>query len=108
MGKMKDLAIQNSNEIWGDMDDSSRKNHLYFVIEDNFTAKSLLGLILNMFPDQDIYGSLCQHFRSQILDSYIEENMTVCQFCNGSGEGLHDGSRCQHCKGDGEVFLHGE
>jgi DnaJ-class molecular chaperone len=25
----------------------------------------------------------------------------LCRTCNGSGEGLHDGSRCSSCKGAG-------
>lgn len=27
----------------------------------------------------------------------------ICGQCNGSGEGMHDGSRCGYCKGSGEV-----
>lgn len=26
-----------------------------------------------------------------------------CSVCNGSGEGLHDGSTCPSCKGKGEI-----
>jgi len=26
----------------------------------------------------------------------------LCSWCNGSGEGQYDGSRCQKCKGLGE------
>lgn len=28
--------------------------------------------------------------------------MILCSYCNGSGEGMHDGTRCQACKGTGE------
>ena len=27
----------------------------------------------------------------------------ICNNCNGSGEGMYDGSVCQSCKGMGEV-----
>ena len=25
----------------------------------------------------------------------------ICPDCNGSGEGMYDGTRCGHCKGSG-------
>lgn len=33
----------------------------------------------------------------------IEDNPGYCFQCNGSGEGLHDGSTCSMCKGCGEM-----
>ena len=27
----------------------------------------------------------------------------ICPHCNGSGEGQHEGSRCNYCKGMGEL-----
>ena len=27
----------------------------------------------------------------------------ICNFCDGSGEGMVDGSTCSECKGNGEV-----
>lgn len=27
--------------------------------------------------------------------------MIICYWCDGSGEGLYDGSRCTKCKGSG-------
>jgi DnaJ-class molecular chaperone len=32
-----------------------------------------------------------------------ESEHGICQCCNGSGEGQHDGSTCSNCKGKGEV-----
>lgn len=32
-----------------------------------------------------------------------EEEDGICGACNGSGEGMYDGSRCYSCKGSGEV-----
>ena len=32
-----------------------------------------------------------------------EPESFICQACNGSGEGMFDGSRCPVCKGHGEV-----
>ena len=28
---------------------------------------------------------------------------TICRWCNGSGEGMYDGSSCKECKGSGAV-----
>ena len=36
--------------------------------------------------------------------SDYEEEEEICCHCNGSGEGLYDGSRCGHCKGTGVEF----
>ena len=30
-----------------------------------------------------------------------EEDPPICPYCNGSGEGMYDGTRCWHCKGGG-------
>lgn len=27
----------------------------------------------------------------------------ICPHCSGSGEGQHEGSRCNYCKGKGEI-----
>ena len=32
-----------------------------------------------------------------------EPDSFICSACNGSGEGMYDGSRCPVCKGHGEV-----
>ncbi len=29
----------------------------------------------------------------------------ICSACNGSGEGMFDGSRCSTCGGSGEVWV---
>jgi len=33
---------------------------------------------------------------------------SICPDCNGSGEGMHDGTRCATCKGRGELDYCGE
>lgn len=37
--------------------------------------------------------------------SLDDDNWTMCDKCNGSGEGYYDGSICQVCKGKGLVYL---
>ena len=27
----------------------------------------------------------------------------ICPACNGSGEGMHEGTTCRTCKGEGEI-----
>ena len=29
----------------------------------------------------------------------------LCAYCNGSGEGMHDGTTCTHCKGSGVHYV---
>jgi hypothetical protein len=38
------------------------------------------------------------------LGDVLEERETVlCYECRGSGEGMHDGTKCRYCGGSGEV-----
>lgn len=37
-------------------------------------------------------------------DDEEEEETVYCPQCNGSGEGMYDGSRCWLCKGSGEYY----
>ncbi len=38
---------------------------------------------------------------AQIMSEEVEEEPEVCPNCNGSGEGMHDGTKCSVCKGTG-------
>ncbi|MGZ5029052.1 MAG: hypothetical protein ACXWAT_00695 [Methylobacter sp.] len=35
------------------------------------------------------------------MDYAEEDESDICTNCNGSGEGMHDGTRCSTCKGKG-------
>ena len=35
-------------------------------------------------------------------NGYIED---ICGYCNGSGEGMYDGSTCYQCKGSGVEII---
>lgn len=37
------------------------------------------------------------------IDPNARYEMVLCSNCNGSGEGMYDGSRCSSCGGKGEV-----
>lgn len=43
--------------------------------------------------DGDEYETDCKEL-------YVEEN-PICPNCNGSGEGMYDGTKCTMCKGSG-------
>ena len=45
--------------------------------------------------DGDIICPECKANRDQ------EEDPPIYPYCNGSGEGMYDGTRCWHCKGEG-------
>lgn len=34
---------------------------------------------------------------------FSREDSVICGDCNGSGEGMHDGSICWTCGGEGEI-----
>jgi len=42
-----------------------------------------------------------EHFNGKIIEEDIPED-GICQTCNGSGEGMHEGTTCPTCKGRGE------
>ena len=33
----------------------------------------------------------------------VEDDLVICSNCNGSGEGMHEGTRCYVCHGKGTV-----
>lgn len=35
----------------------------------------------------------------------LDDDTEICAACNGSGEGMHDGSTCECCDGKGELPL---
>ena len=37
------------------------------------------------------------------MTTHMEED--ICPQCNGSGEGMYDGSRCSSCKGTGTAWI---
>jgi len=50
------------------------------------------------------YDDLDLGFESDYEDEdKVETEGGYCAVCNGSGEGMYDGTRCPTCKGKGEV-----
>jgi len=37
-------------------------------------------------------------------DGSEDDSEQMCGYCNGSGEGQYDGTRCSHCKGKGVIY----
>ena len=35
----------------------------------------------------------------------LSDDIVLCSNCNGSGEGMHDGTTCYVCRGSGEVSM---
>jgi DnaJ-class molecular chaperone len=40
-----------------------------------------------------------------LLHLDAEWESVICSTCNGSGEGMHEGSTCSSCGGSGEVMV---
>jgi len=43
----------------------------------------------------------CEWTLSNDDDEYEVEENPICPNCNGSGEGMYDGTKCTMCKGSG-------
>lgn len=44
----------------------------------------------------------CTDWKRRNMNPHGEE---ICGNCNGSGEGMHDGTKCYVCKGGGSVLI---
>lgn len=51
----------------------------------------------------DPYDYYSKEAKSELSSSAGPER-EICSMCNGSGEGMADGTRCRTCKGSGEVY----
>ena len=54
-----------------------------------------------MTPDDDWHDDARDDARL-MSDDEPDGEPGICPACNGSGEGMHDGTRCVTCKGAGE------
>ena len=51
--------------------------------------------------DEELYEELDEEFEEEEEKDYLD--LPICSTCNGSGEGMWEGSRCSYCNGSGEV-----
>lgn len=58
---------------------------------------------LDNLPDVDLIAD-DDDFKLPEPDAIEQPRDRICGWCNGSGEGMHEGWICQHCKGKGTVF----
>lgn len=54
---------------------------------------------------KDCYCPVCKDYKEAIPESKYMDNYEPdsCGWCSGTGEGMHDGSRCAHCNGKGYI-----
>ena len=62
-----------------------------------------------MTPHPHLFEDLCDYEQFFDPSDFDDEpslpgEMVICSACNGSGEGMYDGSCCSTCSGSGEVF----
>ena len=55
-----------------------------------------------MMPDDDWHDDARDEARLMSDDEPDDSEPGICPACNGSGEGMHEGTRCVTCKGAGE------
>lgn len=98
-------------EEWYDGSDiPAREIHEGMTLRDYFAAKAMqtmIGMINAKTPQDEIeripkssyqYADDMIKEREKPID---EEDKLICLQCNGSGEGMHDGTKCTSCKGSG-------
>lgn len=85
-------------------------NKEYYVIEKHKVFKDVWRCIptykLETLYKSNLIQCFSEDFIQECLDQEAEDNYiqeTICQDCNGSGEGSYDGSTCIICKGKGEI-----
>jgi len=49
----------------------------------------------------ELLEEACREWLLQIAERETDEDEVLCSHCNGSGEGMYDGTRCTSCKGSG-------
>ena len=67
--------------------------------EDVSKVKSNWDLIDWSNKAQAVKGNTTMNDEHEHIED--DEDDEICHWCNGSGEGMYDGSRCGHCKGTG-------
>ncbi len=70
--------------------------------------KDIANDVINLMEsNKDCNYGITWDLLANILDGQMEmafdDEPGLCPWCNGSGEGQHDGTICTHCKGTGEV-----
>ncbi len=87
-----DLEIQSALEMLEELEnDGMPDEQIIDSIESSFRADG--------FSDEDIAGVLAAV--QQHIENPPEDEEQMCSSCNGSGEGMYDGSRCSSCGGSG-------
>ncbi len=53
------------------------------------------------FGEEQVYSRCDECPWEKACKMEYNNNPPLCNWCKGSGEGLHDGTICSHCKGQG-------
>jgi len=51
--------------------------------------------------EMDLHKDIITGLNSLYLKYRLKPEQETCPHCNGSGEGMHDGTTCSFCKGSG-------
>jgi len=57
--------------------------------------------IIEADNEDDAIEEFLERFPMSDHLAFTELDTPICGQCSGSGEGMHDGTRCLHCKGTG-------
>lgn len=84
-------------------DDRTLQYYGGFEYVDNDYRMELPGYVLYSSEDDRVADHLATLERNKRLEDEENDKGGICPECNGSGEGMHDGSTCSRCGGGGEV-----
>ena len=88
--EFRDITIKDINSIFENVD-----GYISVLVDDE-TGEIVLeeDKPILTFPRPE-------HIDTTLIEEYEEYGEIVCSNCNGSGEGMHDGSVCGYCGGSG-------
>ncbi len=87
--------------FFGDEDLDKPLYKIYFKSEGEslLPGKSLTKT--DKYTKEDVYKN---NDEDEDMDEYDDDEPDTCGSCNGSGEGMYDGSTCSTCRGKGVIF----
>ena len=94
--EMYDITLKEINNILDN--DGWCKIEVEEVSLDDDEDEEYIRIVASLFRDKVII-----RYEMEEEEEYEEEEDQICGHCNGSGEGMWDGSTCSICGGDGVI-----
>lgn len=79
----------------------TKRERLYHLINKIKKGKVNPGLIVHLLPRRKL---IIDYRWPDLLPKVQEEELPVCTWCGGSGQGSHESVQCWKCKGSGVIY----